>query len=299
MTAAPTSRAYLAWIAVCLIWGTTYLAIRISLETLPPLLMAAVRWIVAGTLLVAILKVRGERMPGLRAWPSLALLGVLLLGFGNGAVVWAEQTVPSGLTAVLVATCPFWMVGIEAAMPGGERLTLRHVAGLVIGFAGIVMLVWPEIQIGDSRGRAFVAGVVAAQIACVGWAIGSSYARHRGRGRARDENVLATAAFEMLFGGVALLIVGLSLGETSRLVFTPRTAGALLYLIVLGSIGGFTAYAYALKHLPVAMMSLYAYINPIIAVALGTIVLSEPLNARMAVAAAIVLVGMALVRAKN
>jgi drug/metabolite transporter (DMT)-like permease len=295
VTAATAKRAYLAWIAVCLIWGTTYLGIRIALETMPPLLMAAIRWIVAGTALIGILMIRGERLPGRRAWPSLIVLGILLLGFGNGAVVWAEQTVPSGLTAVLVAMCPFWMVGVEAVMPHGERLTPRNAAGLVVGFGGIVMLVWPEIQFG-AGGRAFFAGVAATQIACVGWAIGSSYARHRGRGHARDENVLATAAFEMLFGGIVLLIAGVSLHETSHLAFSPRATGALVYLILLGAIGGFSAYAYALKHLPVATVSLYAYVNPIIAVVLGTIVLSEAFDVRMAVAAAIVLGGMAIVK---
>ena len=281
--------------AVCLIWGTTYLAIRVSLETIPPLLMAAIRWITAGTLLTLMLKARGERLPARREWPSLAILGILLLGFGNGAVVWAEQTVPSGLTAVLVATCPFWMVGIDALMPGGEALTIRRVLGLTVGFGGIVMLVWPEIRF-DVGGRAFLGGVMSTQIACVGWAIGSSYARKRGRGHASGENVLATAAFEMLFGGIALLVVSLALHETSRLTFTPRTTSALLYLIVVGAIGGFSAYAYALKHLRVATVSLYAYVNPIIAVVLGTLILSEPFDARMAIAAAVVLAGMVLVR---
>lgn len=281
--------------AVCLIWGTTYLAIRISLETIPPLLMAAIRWIAAGALLTLMLKARGERLPARREWPSLAILGILLLGFGNGAVVWAEQTVPSGLTAVLVATCPFWMVGIDALMPDGEALTIRRVLGLAVGFGGIVMLVWPEIRF-DVGGRAFLGGVVSAQIACVGWAIGSSYARKRGRGHAREENVLATAAFEMLFGGIALLVVSLALHETARVTFTPRTTSALLYLIFVGAIGGFSAYAYALKHLRVATVSLYAYVNPIIAVVLGTLILSEPFDARMAIAAAVVLAGMILVR---
>ena len=257
--------------------------------------MAAIRWIVAGTLLPLLLKARGERLPARREWPSLAVLGILLLGFGNGAVVWAEQTVPSGLTAVLVATCPFWMVGIDALMSGGEALTVRRVLGLSIGFGGIVMLVWPEVRF-DVGGRAFLGGVAASQIACVGWAIGSSYARKRGRGRASEENVLATAAFEMLFGGIALLIVSLALHETARLTFTPRTAGALLYLIFFGAIGGFSAYAYALKHLRVSTVSLYAYVNPIIAVVLGTLILSEPFDARMAIAAAVVLAGMTLVR---
>ena len=280
-----------------MIWGTTYLAIRISLETMPPLLMAAMRWIAAGGLLILLLALRGERLPARREWPSLAILGILLLGFGNGAVVWAEQTVPSGLTAVLVATSPFWMVGIDALMPDGEAITLRRLLGLLIGFGGIVMLVWPEIRL-DGGGRGFLGGVIAAQIACVGWGVGSSYARHRGRGHASEENVLATAAFEMLFGGIALLIVSLALHETARLTFTPRTTGALLYLIFAGSIGGFSAYVYALKHLPVATVSLYAYVNPIIAVVLGTLVLGEPFSARMATAAAIVLTGMLLVRHK-
>jgi drug/metabolite transporter (DMT)-like permease len=139
-------------------------------------------------------------------------------------------------------------------------------------------------------------GVVATQIACVGWAAGSAYARKRGHAEAKDENVLATAAFEMLFGGLALLAVGLLRNEADKLVFTPRTGGALAYLVFVGAIAGFTAYAYALKHLPVATVSLYAYVNPIIAVILGTLILKEPFSSRMAVSAAVVLAGMALVR---
>ena len=257
--------------------------------------MAAMRWITAGGLLTVVLALRGETLPARREWPALAVLGVLLLGFGNGAVVWAEQTVPSGLTSVLVATSPFWMVGIDALMPGGEAITGRRILGLVAGFAGIVMLVWPDVRAGAS-GHAFLVGVISSQIACLGWAIGSSYARHRGRGHAREENVLATASFEMLFGGIALLVASVALHETSRLSVTPRTGGALAYLIFVGAIGGFSAYAYALKHLPVATVSLYAYVNPIIAVVLGTLVLQEPFGARMIVAAVVVLFGSALVR---
>jgi drug/metabolite transporter (DMT)-like permease len=278
-----------------LIWGTTYLGIRIALETLPPLLMAAIRWIVAGAALSVALVVRGERLPHRREWPAITLLGVLLLGFGNGAVVWAEQTVPSGLTAVLVAMSPFWMVGVDALMAGGEPLTMRRIVGLLIGFGGIVLLVWPELRAGGA-GHAFLSGVIATQIACAGWAVGSSYARQRGRGHAREENVLATAALEMLFGGGVLLAAAFALGETSHVVFSPRSTTALVYLIVVGAIGGFSAYAYALKHLPVATVSLYAYVNPIIAVILGSLVLQEPFTARIAIAAAIVLAGSALVK---
>jgi drug/metabolite transporter (DMT)-like permease len=277
---------------ISVVWGTTYLAIRISLETIPPLLMAAFRWIVAGTLLIGVLRARGEQLPALRSWAALAALGVLLLGFGNGAVVWAEQTVPSGLTAVLVAAVPFWLVGIDAVRSDGDVLTLRRVFGLVAGFTGIVLLVSPEIHL--SGGSAFLEGVFASQLACIGWAIGSTYARRRGH----EENVLMTAAFEMLFGGIALLLVGSLLHEWAALSLNLRTAAALVYLIIFGSIAGFSAYAYALKHLPVAFVSLYAYVNPVIAVVLGTIVLAEPLNARIGIAAGSVLLGIGLVRSR-
>lgn len=286
-------KAYFAWITVCLVWGTTYLAIRIALESIPPLLMAAMRYTAAGSILALILKSRGERLPGPRAWPSLVILGVLLLGFGNGGVVWAEQTVPSGLTAVLVATSPFWITGFDVIL-GGERLTARRWVGLGIGFAGIVALVWQDLQVGDRR--AFLTGVVACQIACVGWAIGSLYARRRGHGGAREENVLATAAFEMLFGGLALFVAAAVHHEYGALTFTLRSASALAYLIVFGAVVGFTAYAYALKHLPVATVSLYAYINPVIAVFLGVLILNEPFGFKDVMAAAVVFAGVALVR---
>jgi drug/metabolite transporter (DMT)-like permease len=282
--------AYLAWAVVCLVWGTTYLAIRVSLETIPPLLMAGCRWTVAGSIILAVLKIRGEPIPPRSHWPALTLLGILLMGFGNGCVVWAEQTIPSGLTAVLVAVVPFWMVGVERFMKESDHLSRRRMIGLIVGFTGIVLLVWPEL--GPGAGRGFLIGVAATQLACLGWAIGSSYSRRRHS----DENVLAAAALQMLFGGVCLLAVGLVRGEWATLAFNPRTAGALVYLIVAGSIAGFSAYAYALKHLPVATVSLYAYVNPVIAVLLGTLILGEPLSPRLAIAGGVVLLGMGLVR---
>jgi drug/metabolite transporter (DMT)-like permease len=281
---------YLAWLTVCVVWGTTYLAIRIALETIPPLLMAAIRWIAAGSMILAVLTIRRERLPPRQTWPAMLVLGILLLGFGNGAVVWAEQTVPSGLTAVLVAAIPFWMVGVERFMPDPGRLPVRRGVGLLIGFGGIVLLVWPELRVDSSR--QFLGGVIATQVACLAWAIGSSYSRRRGH----EENVLAAAAFQMLFGGLCLLAAGLLRGEWATLAFTSRTAGALVYLVFVGSVAGFSAYTYALKHLPVATVSVYAYVNPVIAVLLGTLVLGEPLSPRLAAAAAVVLTGMALVK---
>jgi drug/metabolite transporter (DMT)-like permease len=284
--------AYLAWIAVCLIWGTTYLGIRVSLETMPPALMGGVRWTLAGALLAAWVVVRGDKLPAPSQWGSIALLGFLMLVLGNGGVVLAEQWVPSGLTAVLVATSPFWMAGIEAFMQDGERLRPAVIGGLALGFSGIVVLLWPELTFGSSGDRGFLAGIIAVQVAAFGWSLGSSYSRRRGRG----ENILGTTAFQMLAGGLMMVAFGTIRGEWTTLFFSTRSAVALTYLTTIGAIGGFVAYSYALRHLPVSFVSLYAYINPIIAVALGVLLLHEPFTPRMAGAAVLVFTGVAVVR---
>ena len=286
--------AYVAWAAVCLIWGTTYLGIRVSLESMPPMLMGGLRWTLAGGALALYLLARREELPPRSRWGGIALLGFLLLVLGNGGVVVAEQWISSGLAAVLVASSPFWMAGFEALLPDGERLRTPVVVGLSIGFAGIIVLVWPELASGTAEGSMFVVGVVATQIACAGWAAGSSYSRRH----AREDNVLGTTALQMLFGGVMMLVFGTVSGEWSQLFFTPRSATAFTYLTTVGAIGGFVAYTYALRHLPVSFVSLYAYINPLIAVALGILLLSEPFDLRMAIAAALVLAGVAVVRWK-
>jgi drug/metabolite transporter (DMT)-like permease len=286
--------AYLAWVLVCLIWGTTYLGIRVTLETMPPLLMSGIRWTVAGLLLAGYLALRGERPPDRSMWGTAALLGFLLLGIGNGAVAWAEQWVPSGLTAVIVASSPFWMAGIESLRDDGERFTIRLVAGLALGFAGIVLLVWPDLTLTGAQGRGFLAGFVALQLACLGWAIGSSYSRRH----ARETNVFSATAAQMIAGGLMMAIAGTVHGEWRLLHFTPRSTAAFVYLTTVGAIGGFASYTYALRHLPVSFVSLYAYINPIIAVGLGVLLLREPFNARMAGAAALVLLGVAVVKAR-
>jgi drug/metabolite transporter (DMT)-like permease len=282
--------AYGAWIAVCLIWGTTYLGIRIALETVPPLLMGGIRWTIAGALILVVLKMRGDSIPGPREWLALTVLGVLMIGFGNGGVIWAEQTLPSGLTAVFVAVIPFWMVAVERLTGNAEPLSLRRMVGLLIGFGGIVLLVWPELELGE--GAQFLFGVLMTQLACLGWALGSSYGRRRGPA----ENVLAAAAFQMLFGGLVMLVAAWLHGELPLLSFNERTGVAVGYLLLVGSVVGFTAYAYALKHLPLTTVSLYAYVNPVIAMILGTVILGEPLSPRLAVAGGIVLTGTAMVR---
>lgn len=292
----PTPRqrrlAYFSWITVCIVWGTTYLGIRISLETMPPMLMGGLRWLIAGSLLALYVRARGDRLPPPSRWGGVALLGFLMLGLGNGGVVVAEQWVPSGLAAVIVASNPFWMAAVEAALPDGERLRANIVVGLLIGFSGIVVLVWPDLTFNAAGRRGFLAGVVALQIASVGWSIGSAYSKRH----ARKDNVLGTTAFQMLAGGVILTAAGTVLGEWPHLYFTRQTAIALVYLSTVGAIGGFVAYTYALRHLPVSFVSLYAYINPVIAVTLGVLFLHESFDARMAVAAALVFAGVVVVR---
>lgn len=284
--------AYLAWLSVCLLWGTTYLGIRVALETIPPATVGALRYLVAGGVLAIVLRLRGEHLPGPSHWRGLALLGFLMIAVGNGGVIWAEQWVPSGIAAVVVAAFPFWMTGLEAALPGGERLTARGVTGLVIGFFGILMLVWPELTAGGELGRQFGIGVIALQLACIGWALGSSYSRRHARG----ENALGAAALQMIFGGLFMALAATIRGEWAQLTFTWRSGLAEVYLIVFGSLVGYTAYVYALKHLPVSTVSLYAYINPVIAVVLGTVLLGEPFGWRVVLAAAVVFAGVAVVR---
>ena len=288
----PPRLAYLPWAAICIIWGTTYLAIRVGLAALPPALMGGVRWTTASLLLAAIVYVRGERLPGPDSWRDLAVQGVFMLGFGNGCVNWAEQYVPSGLAAVLIATVPFFMTGVEALFRDGERPGRMAVAGLVVGFAGIVVLLWPDIRFTDAEGLHFVAGVIALQIACLGWSIGSAYSkRHRHPG----QSVLGQSVIQMCSGGLVMFAVGTISGEWSRVHLNGAGLAAMAYLILAGSLGGFVSYVYALKHLPVTLVSLYAYVNPLIAVVLGALVLGEPFGVRTLVAMAIVFVGIGLV----
>jgi len=284
--------AYLAWLTVCLLWGTTYLGIRIALETIPPALLGGLRFTVAGLLLIALLAARGEPVIARTQWRGLALIGFLTVCVGNGGVIWAEQWVPSGIAAVTVATIPFWMIGMDALTRDGDPLSTRLVIGLLVGFAGILLLVWPDITAGTAEGHRFLLGILALQIACVGWALGSAIARRH----ARSENVLSAAAMQMTFGGLFMLAAATLRGEWSHLAFTPRTLVAEIYLTLAGSIVGYSAYIYALRHLPTATVSLYAYANPVIAMVIGAVIAGEPFGPRVVLASLMVLTGSALVQ---
>lgn len=279
--------AYAAFVTVCIIWGTTYLGISVALETVPVLLVAGLRWMFAGLVMSAIMLATGRGLPKPRLWAPLALLGFLMNIVGNGFVVYAQQYVASGLTAVLIATTPFWSALVERLLPNGERFTTRSLFGLALGFSGIVVLVWPEMTSGGAGGRAFVLGVIAIQLACIGWVVGTSFARRHELG----DNPFRSTALQMVFSGIMLLTAATAHGDWAQLSFTPRTIGAMLYLSIAGSLIAYSAYIYAIQHLPLQLVSLYAYINPMIAVGLGTLILHEPLSARILVAAALVFAG--------
>jgi drug/metabolite transporter (DMT)-like permease len=301
-----TRRAWIAWIAICVIWGTTYLAIKIALGTIPPLLTGGLRYLAAAAIMIILLKVQGRPLPPLSVWPAQALIGFAMLGLGNGGVVIAEQHLTSGLTAVLVGTSPFWMVGIDAMFRDGKRLRLQQLAGMTVGFIGIVMLVWPDLALAahaaelghaaalgttpPSRSGVII-GIVAVQIACMGWAVASSYSK-----RHHSTDVMGMATLQMMFGGMLMTLVATVLGDWSRVSFTPSTTGALAYLAVLGSVVAFVSYSYALKHLPISIVSLYTYVNPVIAVALGALLLHEPFGLRQIAAASVIALGMVIVR---
>ncbi len=285
--------AYGAFAIVCTVWGTTYLFIRIALETIPPLLLTGSRFTAAGLIMLLIARLRGERVPGdFRTLANLALVGFLLVGIGNLAVVWAEQWVPSGLAALLVATAPFWMVIIEAFRTGGERLDLRGGIGMLIGFVGVATLVTPGGGMASGWSLAFLLGALAIQIGGAAWQYGSAHAKYK----LQHVPLLSSAALQMFFGGAIVSIVGLSIGEASRFVVTPRTLGALVYLTVFGSIVAYSAYVFALAHMRTTHTSLYAYVNPVVAVFLGWLILDEPLTWVSVVAMVVILGGVALVQ---
>lgn len=283
--------AWAAWLAVCFFWGTTYLAIRVGVQDMPPLLFNGLRVLAAGLVLLTFLRLRGQTLPDRADWLHLGIVGTALLGVGNGLVAWSAQWVPSGLAAVSVATTPFWMVGVETLRPGGERPTWRGLAGLLLGCVGMGLLIAPRLQ-GAQVDLPVLLGFAGLQVACASWSAGSIYSRYR----PAQVTPLMGAAAQMIVGGTVVSVVGTLLGEWGRMLWTQPGLLAFLYLLVFGSIVGYSAYVYVLQKLPVSTVSLYAYINPVIAVALGWALLHEVLTWRELTATAVILAGVAVVR---
>jgi drug/metabolite transporter (DMT)-like permease len=284
--------AYAAFAIVCVVWGTTYLAIAIALETVPPLLLTGTRFLAAGLIMLVVARMRGERIPtDRRTLANLALIGFLMVGIGNLAVVWAELYVPSGIAALLVATAPFWMAIIEMFRSSGERVSLQGGIGMAIGFLGVALLVTPRGS-GGTLSTGFLLGALAIQVGGICWQLGSAHGKYN----LKHVPLLSSAALQMLFGGAIVTVFGLAAGEASRFVLTPRTFGALLYLTIFGSVIAYSAYVFALAHMSTTHTSLYAYVNPVVAVFLGWLILSEPLTWVSIVAMIVILAGVALVQ---
>jgi drug/metabolite transporter (DMT)-like permease len=280
----PSRSAYLAWAAVCLLWGTTYLAIRVAIETIPPLVMAGFRWTVAGSIILTVLKLRGERIPPPSHWPAMTVLGILMIGFGNGFVVWAEQWAASGYAALVVASAPIWTALLESLW---ERKlpTALLVGALVVGLAGVGLLSVPA----DAAGAHLeVASLVALLLAALTWSVGSVLQRRHAVG----VSPLVSAAYQMLFGSAGLLFAALLTGEP-RPAPTTEAWLAWAYLVAVGSLVGFTSYVQALRRLPLPITMTYAYVNPVIAVALGWLVLGESITLWTVSGMALVLLGVA------
>ncbi len=282
----------LAFAAVYLIWGSTYLAIRFAIETLPPLLMAGARFLVAGTLLYGWTRARGAPRPTRPQLRAAAVAGGLLLLGGNGGVVLAEQWVPSGLVALLVAAVPLWMVLVDWAWGARVRPTRRVVLGVGVGFAGVALLVGsPGAGAGGPRELLGAALVV---VAALLWAMGSIYSRHAPT-PPRPRMWVAT---QMMAGGALLLLAGLATGEAARLdlgAVSARSALALAYLVGAGSLVAYTAYIWLLSVVPPARVATYAYVNPVVALLLGWALADEPLTFRSLAAAAIIIGAVVLI----
>ncbi len=279
---------------IYVLWGSTYLAIRFGVRDLPPALMAGARFLVAGTILFAWLLWRRVPLPPRHLLGPITVTAMLLLFGGNFLVTWSEIYVASGMAAVIVANLPFFMAGFEALRRDGERLSPMGVLGLVVGFAGMLVLMWPKMAaLEGGRGLWDFRGELALLGANLCWSVGSIYAKHHVKGIAP----LMAVALEMLIAGAALTAMGLLLGEAKRVHPTPTALLAVAWLVVAGSLFGYSSYMWLLSHVPAAKLSTYAYVNPVIAVFLGWLFLRETLDWRMALGTAVILGGVAVVNA--
>lgn len=281
-----------AFVAVYLVWGSTYLGMRLAIDTIPPLLMAGTRFVIAGCLLYAVMRLRGEARPDFGHWKSSTIAGALLLMGGNGGVVWAQQTVPSGVVALVVASVPLWIMLVDWLRPAGLRPTKRIVAGLVIGMTGVFVIVLGRGALGQRMIEPMAAVVLV--LGNISWACGSIYIRHA----RKPASALLSVAMQMFCGGVLQFLLGLCLGEMSDLevsAITPTSAWAFVYLTLIGSLVGYSAYIWLLQVSTPARVSTHAYVNPFVAVLLGWWVLNEPIPHSVIIAGALIIFSVILI----
>lgn len=291
---APRRNVIAAFAALYIIWGSTYLAIRYAVMTIPPFLMGGVRFLIAGAILYGWTRLRGAEVPTRAQWRAALVTGVLLLVGGNGAVLWSEQHVASGLVALIVAIVPLWMVVFDWLRPGGTRPAPAVFVGLTLGLVGLALLIGPGAIANRGHSTIDVRAAIVPVFGSMLWALGSIFSRYAPR---HSSAQLATG-MQMLAGGGTFLVVSVIAGEPGHFrvsaVTIPSLAG-FLYLVTFGSLLGFTAYIYLLGATTAAKAATYAYVNPIVAVVLGWAVAGEPFTPMMLMAAGIILAGVALI----
>ncbi len=276
---------------VYLFWGSTYLAIDIAIQKIPPALMCGLRFTTAGLLILGLAKLRGESFSySSKQLVQVAAVGLLLMMGGNMTLAYSELHVPTGLAALLIAITPLWFLVLDSLLLGHHRVSRRGAIGLALGIVGTIVLLWPDLV---SQGRLhslqfwFSLALLAGSFS---WALGSVMSKRWGTGAS-----LSTVGFEILFAGFGCLPLSLARGDWSRVVWTARGLGATLYLVICGSLIGYTAYTWLVTHVPTSKMSTYAYVNPVIAVFLGWLVLHEAINIYILIGSAIVIASVILV----
>lgn len=287
------TKVWIALLALYIVWGSTYLAIRFAVETMPPFLHASLRFLVSGAILFIWRRAAGDPKPTLGNWKATAIVGTFLLVGGNGLVSLAEKTVPSGIAALVIATSPFWLVLFEALRSGGVKPTWQAILALLVGFGGVFLLIGPADFMGAEH-KFDTFGVIALLIAPILWSLGSIYAK----GADMPKSSLISTGMQMLAGSVSLFIVSVMTGELVGFSFgevAMRSWWGLLYLITFGSLVGFVSYGWLLHNAPVSLLSTYAYVNPVVAVFLGWLLAGEELSARIAVASAIIIGSVILI----
>ena len=280
------TKIWIALLALYIVWGSTYLAIRFAVDTIPPFLHAGLRFLISGLILVIWRRAAGDEMPSLKQWKSLAVVGTLLLLGGNSLVAVAEQRIASGVAALIIGTVPLWLVLIEALRPGGVRPSWRGLIGLIVGFGGIYLLIGPSELTGKFQFD--ILGTLVLLTAALLWSIGSIYSRSA----ELPKSALMTTGAEMLAGSIPIFIVSILFGEWKSFSFAQVSVQswlALLYLITFGSMVGFVAYIWLLQNAPVSLVATYAYVNPLVAVLLGSWFAQESLTGRTLVAAGIII----------
>jgi drug/metabolite transporter (DMT)-like permease len=284
-------RVVLAFVLVYFFWGSTYLAIRLAVDYVPPELMAGSRFLVAGSLMLAWCAWRGR---GVRLTLAdavrLGIIGILMLSVSNVILAWAEETVPSGLSSLLVAVTPIWFLVIETLIFRGDRMTRRGLAGVPLGIAGIVVLLWPDLTATATLDHKELFAASILPFACFCWAMGSALSK---RWQSRIDPFSASG-WEMLIAGAVNVTVGFAIGEHHQAVWNLRGIGAIAYLVVFGSWVGFSAYIWLLQHVPIPKVATYAYVNPVVAVFLGWLVLHERVDAYIVVGTVIIVLAVAL-----